>query len=210
MPGPRNMKKKAKHQAKKARRSQGGLPLDNEQDASTQQALELAACADDSADVYPASSTEHPEDTCYSHEQPLDPPPQDTYYPPVAEDAYPHHHTAPAPQPLDEARNDEPIPPSLVTEPFIYDPGNGPRVRNVSSFLASSFAAPPTLDDPLCAEFAQEEMLEMLCAVLPEETALVRRVVHARQVELTRARSCGTTRAGGLRGYVPRVNDYTG
>jgi len=57
--------------------------------------------------------------------------------------------------------------------PFIQDPGNGPRVRDTRTFLASSFAAPPSLEDPLCAEFAQEELLQMLCSVLPEETALI-------------------------------------
>ncbi|OBZ74911.1 hypothetical protein A0H81_05322 [Grifola frondosa] len=64
------------------------------------------------------------------------------------------------------------VPVSLQT-PFIEDPGNGPRVRNTRAFLASSFAAPPSLDDPMCAEFAQEEVLQMLCSVLPEETAMI-------------------------------------
>ncbi|KAI0076476.1 hypothetical protein K474DRAFT_1645008 [Panus rudis PR-1116 ss-1] len=62
---------------------------------------------------------------------------------------------------------------TLLKRPFIHDPGNGPRVKDIHTFLSSSFAAPPSLDDPLCAEFAQEEMLEMLCSVLPEEIALV-------------------------------------
>jgi hypothetical protein len=39
--------------------------------------------------------------------------------------------------------------------------------------LASSFAQPPAMDDPMCAEFSQDEVLQMLCTVLPEETALV-------------------------------------
>lgn len=63
--------------------------------------------------------------------------------------------------------------PSLPKEPFIHDPGNGPRVKNMNTFLSSPFAAPPSLDDPLCAEFAQEDLVDMLCQVLPEETALV-------------------------------------
>ncbi|KAH7909983.1 hypothetical protein BJ138DRAFT_1009759 [Hygrophoropsis aurantiaca] len=57
--------------------------------------------------------------------------------------------------------------------PNIYDPGNGPRVRSARAFLTSFFAQPPSLDDPLCAEFAQEEVLQMLCTVLPEETAII-------------------------------------
>ncbi|KAG5730273.1 hypothetical protein E4T56_gene10594 [Termitomyces sp. T112] len=58
--------------------------------------------------------------------------------------------------------------------PFIHDPGNGPRVRDVRAFLSSRFfAQQPALNDPLCAEFAQKEVLEMLKTVLPEEVALI-------------------------------------
>lgn len=60
--------------------------------------------------------------------------------------------------------------------PYIHDPGNGPRVRDTRAFLNSYFAQPPGLNDPLCAEFAQEEVCQMLCTVLPEETALVRHI----------------------------------
>jgi hypothetical protein len=62
----------------------------------------------------------------------------------------------------------------LLSNPIIYDPGNGPRVKNVWAFLNSSFSQPAWMDDPLCAEFAQREILQMLCTVLPEEIALVR------------------------------------
>ena len=62
---------------------------------------------------------------------------------------------------------------TLLHEPPIYDPGTGPRVKSMGEFLRSSFASEPAWDDELCAEFAQEEMLEMLRAVLPEEMALV-------------------------------------
>lgn len=61
----------------------------------------------------------------------------------------------------------------LPREPPIYDPGTGPRVKSMGEFLRSSFASEPTWDDELCAEFAQEEMVEMLREVLPEEMALV-------------------------------------
>jgi hypothetical protein len=57
--------------------------------------------------------------------------------------------------------------------PIIHDPGNGPRVRDVRGFLVSFFAQPPSLEDPLCAEFSQEEVLQMLCTALSEETAIV-------------------------------------
>ncbi|KAJ6482917.1 hypothetical protein C8R47DRAFT_577324 [Mycena vitilis] len=61
----------------------------------------------------------------------------------------------------------------LPQKPFIHDPGNGHRVRDTRAFLSSFFAQPPALDDPLCAEFSQDEVLQMLCTVLPEETALI-------------------------------------
>jgi hypothetical protein len=62
----------------------------------------------------------------------------------------------------------------LLSNPIIHDPGNGPHVRNMRAFLNSSFAQPASTADPLCAEFAQHEVLQMLSTVLPEETALVR------------------------------------
>ncbi|KAJ7145804.1 hypothetical protein C8R44DRAFT_755921 [Mycena epipterygia] len=61
----------------------------------------------------------------------------------------------------------------LPKKPFIHDPGNGKRVRDTRAFLSSFFAQPPALDDPLCAEFSQDEVLQMLFTVLPEETALI-------------------------------------
>jgi len=64
--------------------------------------------------------------------------------------------------------------------PYIYDPGNGPRVRDTRAFLTSSyFSQPPALEDPLCAEFAQDEVLQMFYTVLPEETALVRYILYS-------------------------------
>ncbi|KAF8183765.1 hypothetical protein K438DRAFT_1920148 [Mycena galopus ATCC 62051] len=68
---------------------------------------------------------------------------------------------------------EEECPQGLPQKPFIHDPGNGHRVRDTRAFLSSFFAQPPALDDPLCAEFSQEEVLQMLCTVLPEETALI-------------------------------------
>ncbi|PPQ66861.1 hypothetical protein CVT24_008569 [Panaeolus cyanescens] len=62
---------------------------------------------------------------------------------------------------------------ALFEEPFIQDPGNGPRVRDTKAFMRSFFAQPPAWDDPLCAEFAQEEIFQMLRTVLPEDMALV-------------------------------------
>ncbi|KAJ3523954.1 hypothetical protein NMY22_g11211 [Coprinellus aureogranulatus] len=63
---------------------------------------------------------------------------------------------------------------TLQKPAVIHDPGNGPRVRNVREFMKSEFfAQPPSRDDPLCAEFAQPEVLQMLQTVLPEESAMI-------------------------------------
>ena len=62
----------------------------------------------------------------------------------------------------------------LLSNPIIVNHGAGPRVRDMRAFLDSRFAQPPWTADPLCAEFGQREILQMLCTVLPEETALVR------------------------------------
>ncbi|PBK71713.1 hypothetical protein ARMSODRAFT_1016713 [Armillaria solidipes] len=75
-----------------------------------------------------------------------------------------------APKPVFPTPTDHDVVPKL---PFIYDPGNGPRVRDTGSFLSSFFAQAPAMDIPMCAEFAQEEIRQMLSTVLPEETALI-------------------------------------
>jgi hypothetical protein len=102
----------------------------------------------------------------------------------------------------------------LLSNPIIHDPGNGPRVKNMQAFLNSSFSQPAWVDDPLCAEFAQREILQMLCTVLPEETALVSPLLFhpsccenypisdSRVLSFHISRSaCGTTRAGALGGF---------
>ncbi|KAF8918395.1 hypothetical protein CPB85DRAFT_81455 [Mucidula mucida] len=62
---------------------------------------------------------------------------------------------------------------TVLQQPPIFDPGSGPRVRDTRAFLATSFAQSPAWDIPLCAEFAQDEIRQMLCTILPEETALI-------------------------------------
>lgn len=57
--------------------------------------------------------------------------------------------------------------------PCVTDQGNGPHVNDVRAFLASRLCSAPSLDDALCAEFAREEVREMLGAVLPEDMALI-------------------------------------
>jgi hypothetical protein len=62
---------------------------------------------------------------------------------------------------------------AMFEPPFIHDPGNGPRVRDVKMFMKSSFAQPVAQEDELCLEFGQREVLEMLMTILPEDIALV-------------------------------------
>ena len=101
----------------------------------------------------------------------------------------------------------------LLSNPIIHDPGNGPRVKNMRAFLNSTFSQPAWVDDPLCAEFAQREILQMLCTVLPEETALVRpsplvlcKTIRFLIPNFHIARSAyGITRAGASAGCAPPV-----
>jgi hypothetical protein len=81
----------------------------------------------------------------------------------------------PTPHYPGEPKELEVVDKTVLEEPCIHDPGNGPRVRDIHAFLKSRFFAQgPALDDPLRAEFAQEEVLQMLKTVLPEEMAMVR------------------------------------
>lgn len=122
---------------------------------------------------------------------PSSPSPQQVVTPPLAAADFAANGTAFTPLTVFEALDDcsDPIRdvPSIrhdheheerqaiaLKQPYIYDPGNGPRVRDTRAFLTSSyFAQQPALDDPLCAEFAQEEVLQMLMTVLPDDLALV-------------------------------------
>lgn len=88
--------------------------------------------------------------------------------------------------------------PLFLQKPCVEDLGDGPRVRDMPAFLHSPVAAPPSREDALCAEFAQEEILEMLGTILPEETAMVR--VQSLRVAVGDVewgcRWCGIIRAG--------------
>ncbi|TFK29070.1 hypothetical protein FA15DRAFT_664377 [Coprinopsis marcescibilis] len=73
-------------------------------------------------------------------------------------------------QPIDTAR----VEAVLAQPPFIHDPGNGPRVRDVKEFLRSRFFKEEVaMDVPMCREFGQEEVLQMLCSVLDGECARI-------------------------------------
>lgn len=64
---------------------------------------------------------------------------------------------------------------SLPT-PCIHDPGSGPRIRNLTQFLQSPFAASPSLDVDDCRESYKRatELMDFLERMLPTEGALVR------------------------------------
>lgn len=99
-----------------------------------------------------------------------------------------------------------------VAEPFITDPGNGPRVKDMRAYLSSFFCPPVTYDDPQCSAFAREEVLGLLEAVLPHEVALVctRFFFSNPCCMLTSAhRYSGTTRRAGTLARVRHVNDST-
>ena len=100
-------------------------------------------------------------------------------FPDHYEKVLPQEHHAPSLPAVPYGPTDDPTL-ILLSNPIIHDPGNGPRVKNMPAFLDSSFSHPACMDDPLCAEFAQREILQMLCTVLPEETALVRSFTSTR------------------------------
>ncbi|KIJ61225.1 hypothetical protein HYDPIDRAFT_177122 [Hydnomerulius pinastri MD-312] len=148
MPGPCNIKKKKKQQTKREKKGLSARPsLDSqvEHDDPPPPVYEPERVINDLNDLCPEYDAYEP----YEPPQPYEPP-----------EPY---------RPLTHESDDDLLP----STPNIYDPGNGPRVRNARAFLSSFFAQPPSLDDPLCAEFAQEEILQMLCTVLPEETAVI-------------------------------------
>ncbi|KAI0063345.1 hypothetical protein BV25DRAFT_419235 [Artomyces pyxidatus] len=87
---------------------------------------------------------------------------------------HPHHdssHSSNSESPPHTPTDDESTL-ALLQNPIIFDAGSGPRVRDARAFISSYFAQRPCMSDPLCAEFAQPEVLQMLRTVLPEETAL--------------------------------------
>lgn len=64
-----------------------------------------------------------------------------------------------------------------LTEPFVSNRGDGARVTDVHAYLSSFFCPPISWNDERCSLFAPREVFTVLCAVLPEEIALVHPVV---------------------------------
>lgn len=194
MPGPRNQKKKKNAQSKKVDKKPPPAPSASQSPSPTPTPATPPPLA---APVHAHHVSDEP-----LHDSP----------PPVEHDI--HEKYLPI-YPQDEADAEPPISSALFKTPFIYDPGDGPRVKDPRAFLASRFAAPPSLDDAMCAEFAEEAVLQMLCTALPEETALVRLScmysgLDGLKTDASYDRSCGITRAEGQREYVLRVRDCTG
>ena len=159
MPGPRNSKRRGKLQAKKEKRTRN-----SRQSLESQPRPEPPARRPLPPTPSPIATPIHPTTPPTVYVQPHAP----SYH-------YTQSYIPQNPQSFEPDVDDLPLP----KRPFIEDPGNGPRVRDVRAFLSSSFASPPSMDDPLCAEFAQDEVLQMLCSVLPEETATVRTSVRS-------------------------------
>ncbi len=204
MPGPRNQKKKKPAQNKKApgkkELSPQPIPIEEVEDApcnttpasnSSQDTVHTdrgpgptlppatpppapSSTAGGAANEPAVLQTQYEHDSSYNEnaqEYPLHRQEQEhAIYPQVQHPTYPSYSPYP-----EEPAGEPAIPASLLKPPFIHDPGSGPRVKDVRAFLESRLASPPSLDDPLCGEFADEAVLQMLCTVLPEETAMVRR-----------------------------------
>ena len=184
MPGPQNAKKKRRAQQKKhharahaSTTAQKARPASPDLPSPTPTLVTLLPCPPQEADK---AETLCPDPhIILSGFEDSSPPPYDTPYGP----------------------QDDPTL-ILLSNPIIVNHGNGPRVQDMHAFLSSSFAPPPCTTDPLCAEFAQREILQMLCTVLPEETALVRlfpTCLPLHEYKLTTVpgtlSACGLTRA---------------
>ncbi|KAF8755319.1 hypothetical protein RHS01_05679 [Rhizoctonia solani] len=90
----------------------------------------------------------------------------------------PTTNTEPSPPPQsqsDHAREEIPS--------FIVDPGTGPRVRDLYAFLTSPFAAPPTLDDPVCDWFFDSTTYAIIEQLLPQELSLILHYNRTRLVD---------------------------
>ncbi|KAG9127040.1 hypothetical protein FRC07_000925 [Ceratobasidium sp. 392] len=101
---------------------------------------------------------------------------------------------APTPPPTDAPAAPPPTekhdaPPTGIAAAII-DPGTGPRVRDLYVFLASPFAARPSLDDPVCDWFCDSTTFAIVEQLLPPELALI---LHYNKTRLV-ARICPACR----------------
>ncbi|KAG6890219.1 hypothetical protein C0995_010230 [Termitomyces sp. Mi166 len=158
MPGPSNPQKKRKSQGKAAKKHQQGV---NEKASSD------ADCKKDNSPPARSPCLTPTSNTYAGNARGTGTAMKNSQRPEFRSSSREHNYKTPRPNVASAS-------PLMPKAPFIHDPGNGPRVRDVHAFLSSRFfAQSPALDDPLCAEFAQKEVLEMLRTVLPEEVALI-------------------------------------
>ncbi|KAH9044995.1 hypothetical protein EDB83DRAFT_2553928 [Lactarius deliciosus] len=153
MPGPQNAKKKKRAQQKKHHsRAHRAHPSIAAQKASPDLSSILVTLL---LPTIVAQEADEAETLC----------PDPHVKPSRLEDARPSIHDTPYGPPDDPTF-------ILLSNPIIVNHSDGPRVRDMRAFLDSWFAQPAWTADPLCAEFAQLEIFQMLRTVLPEETAL--------------------------------------
>ncbi|KAI0342528.1 hypothetical protein BDW22DRAFT_1484736 [Trametopsis cervina] len=182
MPGPCSSKKKKKLQAKKEKRAKlketppAAPHVDIDADPSLTDAQSVHppslpqsvhASSTPSPDLIPLHLKDHPHPTHPTH------PTHPSRPASASPDAGYASSLLKLQQYLDSIQGSPDDVPHLLRSPCVEDLGDGPRVRDVRAFLESKIAAPVSVDDPLCVEFAQREVLEMLCCVLPEETAMI-------------------------------------
>lgn len=149
MPGPCNSKKKRQQQAKKEKL------LKAKREALT----DITSVGARSNEGHPPDSVDDHSDQRACHDEPAVKASSD-------EDASTNEVTPVVPR-----ETMQPTTETILQQPFITDPGNGPRVKDVSAYLSSFFCIPP---DPACAAFAAPGVLEMLLLALPREVAIVR------------------------------------
>ena len=232
MPGPNNSKKK-KQQKKKAAKAKraaqaahdDSAPPTGEQtpECTKQQTPENATQSTPKSCTRPRSESSPQLRSAQTNRPPSHEPTHLSHEP----THYPQQHTYHSQQPTSYPPQHERMP--LPQQPFIYDPGNGPRVRDARAFVDSPFFAhAPAFEDPLCAEFAQGEVLEMLRMVLPEEMALVsgvsglgrrvgdwwrgdgqERLCDVQVAYFLPCRYSGTTKAASRAAYAPHVGGCT-
>lgn len=166
MPGPRNTKKSKKKQAGKNKaRSQKNALKEVEQNVSDNlipaRYAEIAVAETCLSPIVNCEATSDLEQDCLP-----------TCSPP-GEPSQSEHTTTIQPTTFSSVSH-------TFDNPFITNPGNGPRVKDTEAFLTSFFCPPLSLEDKDCAAFAREEVLTVLEAVLPtREVALVSIVLYS-------------------------------
>ncbi|KAG8711403.1 hypothetical protein FRC08_015937 [Ceratobasidium sp. 394] len=106
----------------------------------------------------------------------------------------PKNSAAPTPPPAATSPPAQPAEkqdaPPMGIAAAILDPGTGPRVRDLYVFLASPFAARPSLEDPVCDWFCDSTTFAIVEQLLPPELALI---LHYNRTRLA-ARICPACR----------------